>query len=195
MRRSVAVVVLFVVFAAAVAGCADAARVVPLLQAAGVPTTEPASLPLEVVTRSTAVSDPLPLRGSDVAYGDIEAGLGHAIASAAVPWADAHKGDVSGKAGWQLFVEITRAAADYDAGRVIFSVDVRATLRARAGNVYLAQTQASCRQGGLVPPANGAPIIYRCMTEVGRDLAGWLDGVDLHAAPVPTGAPVSLRTQ
>jgi hypothetical protein len=68
---------------------------------------------------------------------------------------------------------------------VVFSVGVRATLRARAGNVYLAQTQASCRQGGIVAPDQGAPIIYRCMTEVGHDLAGWLDGVNLDAINVP----------
>ena len=140
-------------------------------------------MPLEVVTRSTAVHDPLPMAGTNVIYGDVEAALGHAVASATVPWADQHRrhptnGDGD---GWQLFVEITNADATYEDGRVIFSVGVRATLRGRAGNVYLAQTQANCRQGGLVPPDKGAPIMYRCMTEVGRDLAGWLDGVDLNA--------------
>ncbi len=30
---------------------------------------------------------------------DVEAGLGHAIASAAVPWADLHRGEPTGKAG------------------------------------------------------------------------------------------------
>ena len=51
------------------------------------------------------------------------------------------------KDGWQLFVEVTNADAQYEDGRAIFAVGVRATLRARAGNVYLAQTQAGCRQG------------------------------------------------
>lgn len=162
----------------------SSARIVPLLTAAGVPLTDPASAPLEVVTRSTAVRDPLPVRGSEIVYGDIEAALGHAISSATVPWADDHKTDSAAKTGWQLFVEVIGADAEYDDGRVIFTVNVRATLRARAGNVYLAQTQASCRQGGIVQPDKGAPIMYRCMTEVGRDLAGWLDGVDLHAVAV-----------
>ena len=166
-------------------GCSETTQIVPLLSAAGVPITEPTTVPLEVVTRSTAVRDPLPLRGSGVAYGDIEAGLGHAISSAAVPWADFHRGDRTAKNGWQLFVEVTNVDAQFDGERVIFSVGVRATLRARAGNVYLAQTQASCRQGGIVAPDKGAPIIYRCMTEVGHDLAGWLDGVDLNAASIP----------
>jgi hypothetical protein len=47
--------------------------------------------------------------------------------------------------------------------------------------VYLAQSQASCRQGGLVPSTRGAPVMYRCMMEIGHDLAGWLDGVDLDS--------------
>ena len=156
-------------------------KIVPLLSAAGVPLTDPTTAPLEVVTRSTAVRDPLPVRGSDVVYGDIEAALGHAISSATVNWADSHRNLPGGKAGWQLFVEVIGADAEYDDARVIFTVSVRATLRARAGNVYLAQTQASCRQGGIVQPDRGAPIMYRCMTEVGHDLAGWLDGVDLNA--------------
>ncbi len=121
------------------------------------------------------------MQGHDVFYGDVEAALGHAIASATVPWADAHRADATARDGWQLFVEVTNADAQYDDGRLIFSVGVRATLRARAGNVYLAQTQTTCRQGGIAPPDQGAPIMYKCMTEIGRDLDGWLEGVDLNA--------------
>jgi hypothetical protein len=164
-------------------GCGDTTTIVPLLSAAGIPRTDATTVPLEVVTRSTAVRDPLPLRGTGVAYADIEAGLGHAISTAAVPWADSHRNHGTATKGWQLFVEVTNVDATYEDRRVVFSVGVRATLRARAGNVYLAQTQASCMQGGIVPPEQGAPIIYRCMMEVGHDLAGWLDGVDLDAAP------------
>lgn len=163
-------------------GCGEGTvQIVPLLTAAGIPLTSPTTVPLEVVTRSTAVRDPLPMRGTDVVYGDIEAALGHAVSSATVPWADNHRRHPTSRDGWQLFVEITNSDAAYEGGRVIFSVGVRATLRLRAGNIYLAQTQASCRQGGIVPSDKGAPIMYRCMMEVGRDLAGWLDGVDLDA--------------
>jgi hypothetical protein len=163
------------------AACSEGMTVVPLLSAAGIPLTHPTTVPLEVVTRSTAVADPLPVRGADVAYGDVEAALGHAIASATVPWAERHLAAAGAKDGWQLFVEITNSDASYDDGRVIFSIGVRATLRARAGNVYLAQSQASCRQGGIVRSDKGAPVMYRCMMEIGHDLAGWLDGVDLDA--------------
>jgi hypothetical protein len=162
-------------------GCSGGMTVVPLLAAAGIPRTPLTTAPLEVVTRSTAVADPLPVRGTDVAYGDIEAALGHAIASATVPWADKHRAVSKSTDGWQLFVEITHSDAEYDDGRIIFSVGVRATLRARTGNVYLAQTQANCRQGGLIHADKGAPVMYRCMMEIGHDLAGWLDGVDLDA--------------
>ena|ERR1700722_17670061 len=183
MRRLQATVGTLVALVA-VAGCGAGGRqIVPLLTAAGIPLTEPTTVPLEVVTRSTAVHDPLAMSGTNVIYGDVEAALGHAISSATVPWAEHHREHPSKNDGdgWQLFVEITNADAVYEDGRVIFSVGVRATLRGRAGNVYLAQTQASCRQGGLVPPEKGAPIMYRCMMEVGRDLAGWLDGVDLNS--------------
>jgi hypothetical protein len=167
-------------------GCAaGGTKIVPLLAAAGIPATEPTTVPLEVVTRSTAVRDPMPLQGTGIVYGDVEAALGFAVSSAATSWADAHRKHRTGKVGWQLFVEITNAEADYEQGRVVFSVGVRATLRARAGNVYLAQTAASCRQGGIVAPDQGAPIIYRCMTEVGHDLAGWLDGINLDTVNVP----------
>jgi hypothetical protein len=167
--------------AALAAGCGSSRQVVPLLATAGVPLTQPTSVPLRVVTRSTAVHDPLQLDGHDIFYGDVESALGHAVASATVPWADRHRGDATDRDGWQLFVEMTNADADYQDGRVVFSIGVRATLRARAGNVYLAQTQATCRQGGLAAPDQGGPIIYKCMMEIGRDLDGWLEGVDLNA--------------
>jgi hypothetical protein len=161
--------------------CSTQTEMVPLLSAAGVPLTDPTEVPLRVVTRSTAVHDPLRLRGTGVVYGDIELTLGHAISSATVTWAKAHETATTAKDGWELFVEVTNADASYEDERVVFSLGVRATLRARSGNDYLAQTQASCRQGGIVSPQKGAPIMYGCMMEVGRTLAGWLEGVDLEA--------------
>jgi hypothetical protein len=161
--------------------CGTSRHFVPLLDTAGVPLTPPTVAPLRVVTRSTAVNDPHPMRGSGVIYSDIETALGYAISSATVPWANEHRSHPESRDGWQLFVEIINADARYEDGRVVFSVGVRATLRARAGNVYLAQTQASCRQGGVSPPDRGGPVMYKCMTEIGRDLNGWLEGVDLAA--------------
>ena len=165
------------------AACSSSTEMVPLLTAAGIPLTDPTEVPLRVVTRSTAVQDPLRVGGTSVVYGDIEAALGHAVSSATVPWAHAHenKSSKDEKDGWELFVEVINADSSYDGERLVVSFGVRATLRARAGNDYLAQTQASCRQGGIVAPQKGAPIIYGCMMEIGRTLGGWLDGVDLDA--------------
>ncbi len=76
-----------------------------------------------------------------------------------------------------MLVEVTGADAELErGGRVVVGLDVRATLRTRSGNVYLGQTQLGCREGGLVSADEGAPVVYRCMMRVGRDLAGWLGG-------------------
>src|SRR6202034_3018637 len=98
---------------------------VELLSTSGVPVTATpvGSVPLEVVTRGTGVPDPLRVRGSFVAYGDVEAALGLAISSAGVPWAEAHR--AKRPDGWQLFVELTRAEAEENRGRLIVTLDVR----------------------------------------------------------------------
>jgi hypothetical protein len=134
------------------------------------------AIPLEVVTRGTGVPDPILVKGSSVVYGDTEAALGLAVSSACVPWAEQHRAQRPD--GWQLFVELIQADAEAKDDRLIVSLGVRATLRTRAGNRYLAQTQASCRQAGLVSPESGGPVVYACMSRVGRDLAGWLAGVE-----------------
>src|ERR1700678_3255933 len=74
-------------------GAETATSTIPLLSAAGIPITmtPPGDVSLEVVTRSTAVKDPLAVTGSHVTYADLEGALGHAISTATIPWADAHK--------------------------------------------------------------------------------------------------------
>ncbi len=181
MRARTAAVAGCALWVVSMVGCESSRSVVPLLSTIGVPLTPPTLAPLRVVTRSTAVRDPLLVRGSEAAYTDVESALGYAISSASVPWASQHRTGAGSTDGWQLLVELTSADARFDEGRVIFTVTVRATLEARAGNVYLAQTQASCRQGGIAAPDRGGPILYKCMMEIGRDLNGWLEGVDLDA--------------
>jgi hypothetical protein len=149
-----------------------------LLQSAGIPYTETPSrdTPLEVVTRSTAVRDPLPVEGADMAYSDIEAALGFAVASATSSWASQHVHQHP--EGWQLFVEFTAADAKYVDGRLIVAIVARATLRTRVGHVYLAQTQTACSQGGVIPVERGGTVVYACMMRIGRDLTDWLGGID-----------------
>jgi hypothetical protein len=133
------------------------------------------------------VPDPLPVRGSDIVYGDVEAALGIAVSTATAPWADAHREhDVATHGGWTVLVEVIGADAELEpGGRVVVGIEARATLRTRNGNVYLGQTQLGCREGGLVSADRGAPIVYRCMMRVGRDLAGWLGGGVRLDPPAP----------
>lgn len=167
--------------AACTVGCrAPASTTVPLLRAAGVPVavvTSPA-VPLEVVTHTvgTEVPDPLPVEGAAVSYADVEPALGHAIGSAVVPWAKQHRAQRPD--GWRLQVDLIAGHAEYDDGRLTVTFSVRATLRARADNDYLAQADAHCIETGRVDPRQGATVVYTCMTRLGRDLAGWLGSVE-----------------
>ena len=151
---------------------------VALLSAAGMPVTQTPTkeVPLEIVTRSTGIPDPLPIEGASISFGDVETSLGHAISSAAVPWAEAHR--AQRPEGWQLFVEMINADASYHGGRLVVTLGARVTLRTRTGRTYLAQSQANCRQGAVVPLEQGAPVFFTCMEQMGRDIAGWLGQIE-----------------
>jgi hypothetical protein len=150
---------------------------IPLLSANGAPVTltPKKEIPLEVVTHSTGVPDPMPVAGSSTEYAELESALGIAVSTAAAPWASDHKDQRP--QGWQLAIEVTRAEASYSGGRLYVTIDARATLRDRASRDYLAQSLAECKEAGLVPENEGAPVIYSCMSHMGRDLAGWLGSV------------------
>lgn len=154
------------------------AHTISLLHSAGAPITmtPSESIPLEVVTRATGVTDPLVVKGTDVSYADVETTIGTAISSAAVPWAENHRDKTP--EGWQLLVEVIESAATYSEGRLVATLGVRLTLRTRTDHRYLAQSQASCRNAGLVPPEHGAEVLFGCMARMGRDVASWLAMVD-----------------
>jgi len=165
--------------AVVLAGCGPA-HTVSLLHAAGAPITMTPSeaIPLEIVTRSTGVKDPLEVKGSSVSYGDVETTIGTAVSSAAAPWAEKHR--EKRPEGWQLLVEVIESTATYSGGRLITTLGVRLTLNTRLDHRYLAQSQASCRNASLVnePASDGAPVLYGCMARMGRDIASWLASVD-----------------
>ena len=151
---------------------------IPLIAEGKVPVTlTPAhSVPLEVITRASAsVANPLPVRGSSVSFGEVESALGFAVSSAAVPWAEQHMAERP--EGWQLEVELTSADARRHGREVSVALGVRATLRTRTGNRYLAQTQTYCSRSAVAEPQSASPIIFDCMARVGRELGGWLGGV------------------
>jgi hypothetical protein len=169
-----------IAIALSMSACGGAPRVIALVRASGgtLASMPSGGVPLDVVSRSAAVVEPLPVRGSDVGYGDLQTALGVIVTTATASWASVHRDDVVARqGGWTLLVELTGADALLEAaGRVVVSLDVRATMRTRSGNVYLGQTQLGCREGGPISSGDGAPVVYRCLTRVGRDLAGWLSG-------------------
>lgn len=173
--------------ALSITGCGSAPRVVALVRPNGA-SMPAAGVPLDVVSRSAAIADPLAVRGAAIGYGDLQTALAVAITTATASWASSHRGDlVARQGGWTLLVELTGADAQLEAeGHVVVSLDVRATMRTRSGNVYLGQTQLGCREGGPMSSDDGTPVVYRCLTRVGRDLAGWLaGGVPLEPPPEP----------
>jgi hypothetical protein len=130
---------------------------------------------LEVVARSPAALDPLPVMGSRVVYGELQTALTEAVLVGASGWVARHA--EAHAAAFNLGVELIHAEAEYSRGRLGVALVVRATLRLRSGNAFLGQTQAVCREARLVSPANGAPVVYRCMERLGRNLGGWLEDV------------------
>jgi hypothetical protein len=156
----------------ALSGCATA-RVIPLTSM--IPVQPPVFAPLELATRSSGIHDPVPVSGAHVAFAGLEASLGYAVATSVAGWAEAHRG--ARPDGWQLLVELIEARADRAGERLLVTVGARATLRARRGNLYLAQTQVHCHATALVEPAQATPVFHDCLLDLGRELAGWLGGV------------------
>jgi hypothetical protein len=140
-----------------------------------VPVASTAPVPIEVTSRSAGVSSPVPLKGSGVVYAAIEESLGHIVTAEVLPWAESKR--AIEPRGWQLIVDLWRATAHRHDGAITVALDVRATLRTRQGNRYIAQTQAHCKQTALAEPADAAPVFYACMSSIGKELGGWLGGV------------------
>lgn len=156
------------------AGCAS--TLVPLGAAVPITDITPRAVPLEVVTRSS-VPEPLPLTNGGARYTDLELSLGHAVTSAVAPWAEAHRD--ARPDGWQLLIELAQARAERQGGGFItVALGARATLRSRVGHVYLGQTQTHCQARGAAAATGAAPIFYDCMMSLGRELAGWLGGME-----------------
>lgn len=145
-------------------------------------TVEPVTDPtFEIIARAKGVRDPLPVKGANVAYADLERSLSQAIVHSVHPRHES-----------TLMVEIVSAEATYDkgdyepngsgsypmqVGRVSISFVARATLKKHEGNAFVGQTQLVCRDAELVEPAAGSRVVWNCMVQLGRDLGGWLDGI------------------
>lgn len=172
MRDVFAIVCLLVVLPCQ-GGCAHG--VIALSTAVPAVSAPSGVLPIEVIARAAGVANPLPMRGSYLVFGAVEESLGHAIGTATLPWAEAHR--PSEPEGWQLMVDLWQASAEHHRGSVTVQLGVRATLRTRDGNRYVAQTQAHCKQSQRARSSAGAETFYGCMNSLGRELAGWLESV------------------
>ncbi len=126
----------------------------------------PSDPTFEVVARTVGVKDPLPVSGSGVTYGELEPALASAVVRSVRPRHDT-----------TLTIELVATDADYARGRLAVSLVIRATLRAKAGNAFVGQTQAVCHDGEILPPESGARVVWSCMTRLGQDIGGWLDGL------------------
>ena len=121
------------------------------------------------------LTGPLRVRGTGVVYTDLGPALSAEIGRAVQPFGDRHRMERPG--GWELLIEVTQADARRRAGQVAVALSIRATLRARTGQLYLAQTQRYCSETGSVRPEEAAPVFLGCMNTLGRELGGWLGGV------------------
>jgi hypothetical protein len=140
-------------------------RVVPDGLTAGT-TTAPSDPTFEVVARVAGVHDPLPVSGSGVEYSDLETALGSAVLRLVVPRHDS-----------VLAVELVAGDASYRDDRLSISLVARATLRTREGNAYIGQTQVVCRDSAFVAADAGSRVVWSCLTHLGQDLGGWLEGL------------------
>ncbi len=158
--------VAIIVLAVACSACGGKlVRVVP--DGAGNASSTAATDPSFAVTAHVAgIRDPLPVSGADVEYSDLATALTQAILRVVKPRHDS-----------VLTVELIAGDARYRHSRLSASLVVRATLRSNSGNAFIAQTEAVCREGAIVDPESGARVIWTCMTHLGHDLSGWLEGL------------------
>jgi hypothetical protein len=153
------------ILAATVGGCVSS--IIPIVpdgpptssRAAGDPT-------FEVIARVAGAHDPLSVTGGDAEYSDLETALGQAVSRAVPPRHDNI-----------LTVELIHADAKYVNTRLSVSMVARATLRTRVGDTFVAQKDVVCRDGAIIAPREGAKVIWSCMTRLGQDLGGWLEGL------------------
>jgi hypothetical protein len=128
---------------------------------------------LEVVASVAGGADPLPLQGGRLAYAGLTDATRRFIEAVARPWAEGHRARRPG--GWQLLVELTRAEATLDAGRLTVEIETRVTLRGTIGQVHLGQTHGYCKTADTFT-GDGSLVVTACLERLSRDLGGWLAG-------------------
>ncbi len=151
------------------------AVLVPIATRPAVEQTDPATF--EILIRSS-IADPLPLRGSRVAYSQLGPALSQEISVAAQPWVARNRERAQKTDGWQLLLGITEADASYRHGRARVNITLRATLRTRTGNQHLSQTQTYCQRTAEVAETAASTVFEACLHDLRTELSRWLGGVN-----------------
>jgi hypothetical protein len=152
-------------------------RVISVLPARTATEAE-ASPPLRVAVDTTSAQLPLAVSGASIAYGDVDQALTCAVERALEPTLRELARRHAQQLGLSVELLEARAASTHDG--LIVRLAVRATLRENAGNVYLAQTHAHANASAAVPAERGAQVVLDCTDSIGRQLSGWLAGMDLR---------------
>ena len=118
-------------------------------------------------------ADPLAITGQSVAMSGLADALADYVAVATEPWAARNQGARPG--GWQLQVDVLRAAARADEDHLHVELEAQVTLRALAGRRHLAQTRAYCHENEALGPDPRTAVVH-CMERLAHDVSGWLDG-------------------
>jgi hypothetical protein len=148
-------------------GCSTTSVHLLPLKHLGAEPVVPSPAALEIVTASTTVREPLQIRGAPEAFIELAPALREAVATV-----------VDGSfSQWRLSLELIDATAEEIAGRLIVRMTVRATVRSRADNAYLAQSQQVCSTSGLVEPRDGARVAHACLLELARETGSWLQRI------------------
>jgi hypothetical protein len=165
-----------VIITVALAICCCTSRTISVLNGQAV-LRAPSASALYVDVAVASVRLPLEVSGGSIAYRDVDLALSRSLERALAP----QLAQLTDKRQHlALQVELVEARAEYAHERLIVELGVRATLRDRQGNVYLAQSHAHHAASLTVAPEQGAPAVLECTDAIGSDLAGWLAGVDLH---------------
>ena len=158
-------------------GCSSV-QLVSVLPSSAATSPTHAEDPLQVRVDISSVHLPLRVAGTDTAFIDVDRALYAAIETAL---STTKSRLVQGATTYTLHVELIKARAELASDRVVVGLTVRATLKLKTGNVYIAQTHAHANQSSPYLPSHGADAAIHCANAIGAELQGWVGGLPLAA--------------
>jgi hypothetical protein len=138
--------------------------------------TDDSDTTIEVRVDATSARLPLAVAGSNIVFTDVDRALDQSIRAAFAALSSTGTRDAR---PLELFAEVIEAQAEHTGDRLVVHMIVRATLREKPGNTYLAQTHARSSASGALGPDHGAALVRSCTDSIGGHLAGWIAGLNL----------------